>query len=75
MKIYLFKVKHYSTILIGQTIKKQDTFGQYKDYFYVQRADGTEYSYAKDFVEWYKLIYDENDQEIKLQINLKTIEE
>lgn len=48
MEIYKFKVKDYSTILIG---KKVDPIYNYKKdtleegYFYIQRGDGTKYKY------------------------------
>lgn len=41
--IYLFKVKDYTTTLLG---KKKD------DYFYIQRGDGTEYKYDVSRIEW-----------------------
>jgi hypothetical protein len=50
--IYQFKVKNFTTILIGQL--EHDEFGE--RIFYIQRADGTKYKYEGYRVEWYKKI-------------------
>ena len=52
MEIYKFKVKDYTTILIGQTYYNEDLKERI---FYVQRGDGTKYEYEGYRIEWYKL--------------------
>lgn len=44
---YQFKVKDYTTILVGQ---KDEATGK----FYVQRGDGEKYEYWPDQIEWSK---------------------
>ena len=43
--IFLFKVKDYTTILLGRYDDK-------KGYFYVQRGDGEMYKYTEDRIVW-----------------------
>ena len=45
MKVYKFKVKDYTTILVGQL---DEISGKY----YIQRGDGTKYEYWPDEIEW-----------------------
>jgi len=45
MDIYIFKVKEYTTLLVGQYNEKTEEY-------YVQRGDGTKYSYHKDRIEY-----------------------
>ena len=45
MEVFLFKVKDYTTILIGQ---------KYDEGFFVQRGDGTKYKYENYRIEWSK---------------------
>jgi hypothetical protein len=52
MDIYLFKVKDYTTILVGQM--EYDEFN--KKVFYVQRGDGDKYKYDEYRIEWFKKI-------------------
>ena len=52
MDIYQFKVKDYTTILIGQM--EIDKFDE--KVFYIQRGDGTKYEYDNYRIEWYKKI-------------------
>lgn len=55
--IYIFKVKDYTTILVGQ-------YDTEKNEFYVQRGDGAKYSYSNHYefgrIEWFE----------KLNVNL-----
>ena len=51
MDIYAFKVKDYTTVLVGQ--KYEDEFG---GGYYVQRGDGTKYEYYLHRVEWEKFL-------------------
>lgn len=48
MDIYKFKVKDYTTILVGQMFL--DEFNE--EVYYVQRGDGTKYKYDKFRIEW-----------------------
>lgn len=43
--IYIFKVKDYTTILIGQYSPEEKCF-------FIQRGDGTKYSYDEYRIEW-----------------------
>ena len=52
MDIYVFKVKDYITILIGQM--KINEFNE--KVFYVQRGDGNKYEYEEYRIEWYKKV-------------------
>ena len=45
MKIFIFKVQDYTTELIGRYDEKEDSY-------YVQRGDGTKYSYKSSRCEW-----------------------
>jgi len=45
MKIYLFKVHDYTTLLIGQYDKEREAY-------YVERGDGTKYYYEYWRVTW-----------------------
>ena len=56
MQVYKFKVKEYTTILVGQKTKDIET-GEI--YFYIQRGDGSIYSYNEYRIEFYELIYDD----------------
>lgn len=59
MKIYKFKVKDYSTVLIGQYVpppESESKFETNQGYFYIQRGDGTYYKYEDYRIEWSKLI-------------------
>lgn len=49
VEVFLFKVKDYTTILVGQ--RNED-----EKYFFVQRGDGTMYKYNYDRIVWSKLI-------------------
>lgn len=53
MDIYQFKVKDYTTIMIGQMEFNHDIR---EKVFYVQRGDGTKYSYGEYRVEWWRKI-------------------
>jgi len=56
-EIYIFKVKDYTTEIVGRKRVDPDTF-QGKDYsrtfYYVERGDGTTYDYEECRVEWAK---------------------
>jgi hypothetical protein len=52
MDIYIFKVRDYTTILVGQMV--YDEFNE--KVFYVQRGDGDKYKYDGYRVEWYKKV-------------------
>lgn len=52
MDIYKFKVKDYTTILVGQM--EFDDFNEMV--FYIQRGDGLKYKYEAYRVEWYELV-------------------
>lgn len=49
VEVYLFKVKDYTTILVGQ---RNDV----EKIFFVQRGDGTMYKYDYDRIVWSKLV-------------------
>ena len=63
MKIYLFKVKDYTTILIGQ-------YDESKNEYFVQRGDGTKYSYSNDKefsrIEWSKFLIEIDETLLKI---------
>jgi hypothetical protein len=46
--IYLFKVKDYTTELVGKMYHNELK----EKIFYVQRADGTKYEYPEHRIEW-----------------------
>ena len=52
-EIYEFKVKGFTTILVGQRYYNEE-LEEY--FFYVQRADGNRYEYPNCRVEYYKLL-------------------
>ena len=61
MEIYLFKVKDYTTTLVGQ-------YNEEEGYFYIQRGDGeimAKYDAVTEFsrIEWSKKIYSEPREE------------
>lgn len=59
MNIYTFKVKDYTTILVGQyepPVESESKFERKQGYFYVQRGDGTCYKYDDYRVEWSKFV-------------------
>jgi len=49
VEVYLFKVKDYTTILVGQRNHNEKCF-------FVQRGDGTMYKYDYDRIVWSKLV-------------------
>lgn len=57
MKIYLFKVKDFTTILVGQRNEEQN-------YFYVQRGDGKIYEYYDYRITWSRLISEVDNIEL-----------
>lgn len=64
MKVYKFKVKEYTTILIGQRIEpvynyKKDTLEE--GYFFIQRGDGKIFKYNDYRIEWSEIIYTEEE--------------
>lgn len=61
MKVYKFKVRDYTTVLIGQFKRVNDDWPE--EYFYVQRGDGGTYKYDITRVEWSELIYSDEDSE------------
>jgi len=61
ISVYAFKVKDYSTILVGQKeIRELKSYKneteRYQTYYYVQRGDGVKYSYHQNEVEWVKYV-------------------
>lgn len=48
-KIYIFKSKDFTTVMIGRHDKINDVF-------YVQRGDGTTYPYSKCRIDWFREI-------------------
>jgi hypothetical protein len=48
---WAFKVRDYTTTLVGQRFEFNDAFGG-GVYFLVQRGDGTKYRYDEDRVTW-----------------------
>jgi hypothetical protein len=57
--VYLFKVKDFSTTLIGR-------YDNIKDCYYIQRGDGLKYEYTSDRIVWSKklkceIVINEND--------------
>ncbi len=65
MEIYLFKVKDYTTVLVGQYDKEQNEY-------FVQRGDGTKYTYSNDQefgrIEWSEKL-DITDNKIRFLLN------
>ena len=56
MEIYIFKVKDFTTILVGQ---------KEGEYFYIQRGDGEKRQYHECSVEWSKLVCKIEKEEIE----------
>lgn len=52
MDIYIFKVKDYTTILVGQM-----ELNEFKEkVFYIQRGDGEKHKYDEYRIEWFRHI-------------------
>lgn len=65
MKLYLFKVKDYTTTLVGQYVEPVQAESKYDrmfGYFFVQRGDGTRYEYDDSRIEWSKYLGDFNEE-------------
>ncbi len=63
MRIYLFKVKDYTTILVGQKETEElkickNEENRVMEYYYVQRGDGIKIRYDKDQIEWVQFLGD-----------------
>jgi hypothetical protein len=61
MSIYAFKVKDYTTVLLGQKEVMSlavyvDEKDRYQTSYYVQRGDGIKYSYHQNSIEWVKFL-------------------
>lgn len=60
MDIYIFKVRDYSTVLVGQI-----EINEYKErVFYIQRGDGDKHRYDDYRIEWYKKVATINAEEL-----------
>ena len=58
-EVVLFKVKDYTTVLVGRReVEKIKTGENFSNHwiFYVERGDGTRYRYSGYEVEWFKVI-------------------
>lgn len=60
MDIYIFKVKNYHTVLVGQ--RREDNSGAVL--FYVENAEGRKFQYSSEKVEWFELVYKESNQAV-----------
>lgn len=59
MKVYLFKVRDYTTTLVGQYVEPVYSESKHESrdgYFFVQRGDGTKYEYDDTRIEWSKFL-------------------
>lgn len=65
MKVYLFKVRDYTTTLVGQ-------YNEAKECYYIQRGDGNIIAeYTKDRITYSKLIHDDSVEKNENNIDEK----
>jgi hypothetical protein len=68
INIYLFKLKDYTTILIGQKeIEKMPIYKNESDmiWYFIQRGDGQKHRYSENEIEWVRSLGEIDIENIK----------